>query len=404
MKEFYMCLSIPEEHFSPSDNELLPKVIIKGEFSSDTKIGKNTLLFAPESFKANKLYYNVSEDIWTEKEFIINFNFAFFDANMRSLRGESYQNLSEAIGGTVDVNLLYPFILLGFAEDEVIVYHHLAVGKRGVLFVSFEKFKSKNTFLSAQNVISFINESKDKWNIARKSYNQACWYSKWRPELEMERKYTFKSPVDTWKLVHILYEKIMSGELNGFIPEFNDEFQVWDFENFMFEVIEPENLKGYISFIPQSNGKMTVKQKYFQEDSEIRKETINYHVNLKPDQMESYAQELCQGKVRFLPPYRRKRFDINLESLETGNVYGVFFDICRPFGDNERALYQCEVEYIRSRTIRPLNNVFKEYEEVCNFTKDFLQEMNCEFFEGFYSKLSFLRDYTAELEKQEVKI
>lgn len=217
----------------------------------------------------------------------------------------------------------------------------------------------------------------------------------------MERKYTFTEPVNTWELTLLLYDQICTRKLPGFIPEFNDEFQVWDYENYMFEVLSPNENKGYITFIPQSDRLMTVKQKRFHEDSEFRKEQIFSHVELTLDQMEQYAQSLCKGEVRALPPYRRKRFDVNLESLETGNVYGIFFDICRSIEDRKQVLYQCEVEYLRSRTMGPLTLVVEEYEKICNITKDFLLTQNCSFAEGYYSKLSFLRDSVSHLGNSE---
>ncbi|MCD4644863.1 hypothetical protein AR454_21750 [Bacillus mycoides] len=403
MQEIYICLSVPEEHFAPDMNELLPSVIIGGTLSEDTKWGRNTLLFAPDNFIATEIYYKDHQGLWEKKNIAArSFDFTFFTKNQRERRDTSYQWLAEIISCSQEkVDTLYPFIAIIPTEKETIIYHHMVVGKRGSLYVAYDWASPFVGSLSSNEVLHVIGESREKWEIARRSYNNNCWYTKWRRDVEIERKYTFNEPVDTWVLIQKLYHTILDGKIEGFIPEFNDEFQVWDFENYMFEILEPKENVGYISFIPQSNNLMTVKRKTFQEDTEIRSETITAHVELKLDEIENYAKKF--GKVRALPHYRRKRFDVNLESLKTGNVYGIFFDLCRPLGDDvdENALFQCEVEYIRTRVMAPVHEVMEEYEKVCTFTREFLNEQNIQFVEGYYSKLSYLRDYSSKLEEME---
>lgn len=403
MQELYLCLSIPEEHFSPSGKELNPSVIIKGLLSDEAKLGRNTLLFSPGIFEAKEVFYKDSNDSWkhvNSKGMSLDFN--FFTNKHHQLSNDSYKWLSQVIPMAEEkTNDLHPFICIVPKESEMIIYHHMAVGKRGSLYVAYEWLSPIHKLQEPEQVVNAIEVSKEKWKVARRSFNNNCWYTKWRSDVEIERKYTFTKPVDTWVLIQKLYHSILSGELNEFVPEFNDEFQVWDFENYMFEILEPQHKRGYVSFIPQSNGLMTVKQKNFEEDAEIRSETITAHVKLALDEIEEYAKSF--GQVRALPHYRRKRFDVNLESLKTGNVYGIFFDLCRPIGDEVEgnALFQCEVEYIRSRVMAPVHEVMEEYEKVCSFTKEFLLNQKIEFNEGYYSKLSYLRDYTKKFKQKE---
>ncbi len=404
MTQVYFCLSVPEEHWSPTPRELLPKLILRGTLAAQTKRGRNTILCATQNFQADTLFIQDAADAWQERSVgALPFDFTVFTAEQRQQREASYPRLAEASGLPLEqVDILYPFVLLLPGTHEVTLYHQLAIGRRGALFVAYDRQPLPDDPLGAAEIVQLITASWQTWEVARCSFNQSCWYSKWRPDVEMERKYTFAEPLDTWAHIQKMYCLIRDGALPGFMPEFNDEFQIWDFDNYLFEVFEPAE-PGYISFIPQSDGLMTVKRKRFRQDSEIRQEQLTARVDLTLDQIAAYAHEQTGGALHALPPFRRKRFDINLESLETGNVYGIFLDICRPFGAKEHALYQCEVEYLRSRVMGPFVAVMEEYEQVCAFTHAYLSAAQLPFSEGYYSKLSFLRDYVAALQQNERK-
>ncbi|XBS69135.1 hypothetical protein ABK905_22105 [Acerihabitans sp. KWT182] len=112
---------------------------------------------------------------------------------------------------------------------------------------------------------------------------------------------------------------------------------------------------------------------------------------------------MAGGEIKRLAPFRRKRFDVNFESLETGNIYGVYFDICRSLDEPSRfAFSQCEVEYCRSRTLFDYSNVMEEFELVCAYVKHFLEQQGMLFEQNLYSKLDFARETHLALTQQEM--
>ena len=234
------------------------------------------------------------------------------------------------------------------------------------------------------------------------AFNPGFNHTRWKPGVELERKFTMaldfdcqEASVDIWRLHRDLNRELRLGAWSGYIPEFNQEYHVWDYESAMFEVLEPAHAKGYIAFIPQADGRATVKYKRFVTDAEQRLEDISNDIAVEPAQFMDAARRLSGGQVRRLPGFRRTRFDCDLESLETGNVFGIFFDICRT-GDGTKALLsQCEVEYLRSRTLAPVAHVEEEFVKLCDRTRDFLAARGIEANEGHYSKLSFTRDVAA---------
>jgi len=373
-------LTVPEDHAAPSPSSALPEVVLEGTLRPETQRGDNTLLLAPGDFLVAR--------VWARDGAVSDgpgFSFSTDVLTDGGVRG--WGVLSERLGRSVLPGQLHPFIAVRRTDGEAIVHHLMDTGPRGSLYVRYGS-GSRDA-----DAATLLEACAPVLRVARNSFNDGCWYSKYRADVEIETKFTFPRPVDTWRLNYRLYRQIVDGKLVGFIPEFNDEFQVWDFENHMFEVRSPAEQRGYITFIPQSNGRMTVKQKLFAADQEVRVERLTANVELTLEEIDEHARALCGGEVRRLPAYRRKRFDVNLESLATGNVYGIFFDLCRPLGDEENALFQCEVEYLRSRTMRPLERVLDEYREVVAFTEEFLHGEGLQFERGFFSKLSYLKQY-----------
>jgi hypothetical protein len=222
--------------------------------------------------------------------------------------------------------------------------------------------------------------------------NHQCYYKKCFPGKELENKFTLKAPVNTWGLTVEIYQKLRKDELKGYIMEYRDEFQQWDYINYLYEIPEPLEEQGYISFIPSTDGKVIVKRKHYNVDQFMRGE-IQYKTSIDVP-FEQYIKEKYGVTPVQLPPFRRVRYDVNFESTRTGHVYGIFFDHCSIIQSEDIILNQCEVEYLRSRTVLEpdAEEVLKEMEEITSWTRSFLKEKGICYREGYYSKLSFLRD------------
>lgn len=226
--------------------------------------------------------------------------------------------------------------------------------------------------------------------------NHQRYYQRCFPGQELEYKYTMTTPVDIWTLTVELFGVLKGGGLPGYVMEYRDEFQAWDYLNNLYQVTHPEAERGYVSFIPTTDGKNLVKRKWFAADSFNRRETHTYGVQ-PPDGYEAYLRdELAVSAVR-LPPFRRVRYDVNIESARTGHVYGIFFDQVNLVDAPDLALYQCELEYLRSRTVIEVHedDVLTEIAEIAAWLEKFLREHGISDERGVYSKLSFLLDCVA---------
>jgi hypothetical protein len=102
--------------------------------------------------------------------------------------------------------------------------------------------------------------------------NHQCYLRKFWPGDEIEYKLTLKEPVDIYDLTVEFRNAVSVGPLSGYLWEYRDDFQQWDFDNYLYEILGPEEA-GYISFIPDSLGTVVVKRKWFTEGAVRRRGT-----------------------------------------------------------------------------------------------------------------------------------
>ncbi|MGH8905668.1 MAG: hypothetical protein ACRD0K_03955 [Egibacteraceae bacterium] len=226
--------------------------------------------------------------------------------------------------------------------------------------------------------------------------NHQCYYRKCFDGQELEYKYTLLPPPDIWSLTTDVYRRVRAGKLPGFMLEYHDEFQAWDYLNHLFEVTAPERDRGYVSFIPTTDGRHIVKRKWFTEDAFARRERLTAGAAVGGS-LEGYLCDVLRVQARRLPSFRRVRYDVNIESVLTGHVFCILFDRCGLLDAPDIVLSQCEVEYVRSRTAVPPSesDVLREIDDLAWWLQAFLEEHELSSQRSCYSKLTFLREVVA---------
>ncbi|MGW1363008.1 hypothetical protein ACWCQP_37070 [Streptomyces chartreusis] len=214
---------------------------------------------------------------------------------------------------------------------------------------------------------------------------------------ELEYKYTLAPAPDIWAASMELLTALREGELDGCRPEYRDEFQIHHTENHLFDVIGPEPEIGYASFIPTVTAGHVLKRKWFTEDAFARREELTPGLSLSPDRFAAYLRDELGLQVRPLPPFQRVRYDIQCESMRTGHVYGIFLDRCSLRSAPEVVLSQCELEYLRSRSVLDLTEqeVLREMGRIDGWLRTYLAKRGWATDHTFYSKRTFLRDAVA---------
>jgi hypothetical protein len=367
-----------------------PAVLVEVESAPSVRSGRATIIVPPSGLTATGAAR--SDNGWRfDRHEPICFEIGCHDADSRLRLRAAWQALC------LD-ECWAPLLCLRQEAGVTKVYHRIEAGPAGALFTALGEQPSRDGSLA--DLVEAVASSRDWFTIARPAFNPGMTHTRWMMGLELERKFTIASlveggadlKVNTWALHVALHDELKRGLWAGFVPEFNEEFHVWDYESEIFEVLAPAEAQGYIAFIPQVDGRTTVKYKRFIADAELRAETIEGDRAISGQNFEGEAQRMSGGRVGRLPGFRRKRFDCDLESLQTGNAYGVFFDICRTTDRNDGVLVQCEVEYLRTRSLAPIVAVEQEFGDVCELTADFLRRHHAAFEVGYYSKLSFTRD------------
>lgn len=214
---------------------------------------------------------------------------------------------------------------------------------------------------------------------------------------ELEFKYTLDPEPDIWAAAMELLKAPRHGELDGCRPEFRNEFQIHHTENHLFDVLGPSTETGYASFIPTVTAGHVLKRKYFEEDSFARREELVHGIDITPDRFETYLRDELGLHVRAMPPFQRVRYDIQCESLRTGHIYGIILDRCALLAAPEVVLSQCELDYLRSRSVlqQDRDEVLSEMHRIDTWLSSHLSSRGWATEHTFYSKRSFLREAVA---------
>jgi hypothetical protein len=220
-----------------------------------------------------------------------------------------------------------------------------------------------------------------------------CQYRTCLPGLELEHKYTLPPDADIWALAAQTHLRLSNGDLPGFAPKYRDETQAWDYVNHLFEVTEPEQERGYVAFIPTAGGRHLVKRKWFAIDAAARREQHIFGVDVDRG-YDEHLRRVLGLRARPLPPFRRVRYDVNIESARTGHVFGVLYDRCHLLDASDEVLRQCEIEYTRTRTVLPTaeHDLLHDMETVATWLEACLGEHGPAPSRGWHSKLTFLRE------------
>lgn len=214
--------------------------------------------------------------------------------------------------------------------------------------------------------------------------------------IEIESKVDVFGQVSIWALASHLSTLVGSDVLPGFVPDVGNEVQRWEMHQQTCEVLSPPEQVGYIAFSEQPTGAY-LKYKRFAKDGLRREENIR-KLDASPQvPLEQFlATEHPELRVRSLAPFSRTRFDVNVESAETGHFYGIEIDEVIEHG-NGHVLRQVEVEYQKSRVHDGLeqSTIVPELDRLTGLIQSYLGGRGVAHTRSYYSKLSFLRDCAA---------
>lgn len=215
---------------------------------------------------------------------------------------------------------------------------------------------------------------------------------KFEPDTEIEHKLTLASDVDVYGLA-VHFRNLVGGAVfPDYVWEYGNDFEQWDFDNRLYEVSGPPEEAGYVSFMPDPHGTVGVKRKWFTADAVERRETRWVSVRLAGSEAE-YIRRRFGVVGDYLGAFRRIRFDIQLESLSTGNIHVLTIDRCRFERDDWPDLCQLEVEYWRSRTLRTsaAATLRAELRQIVDAAKAELDRLGIDHVESPLSKSTYMR-------------
>lgn len=226
--------------------------------------------------------------------------------------------------------------------------------------------------------------------------NHACWLRNLLPGLEAEHKFTLPPGTDIWDLAVTTHQHVRAGAIAGWICEHGNDggFTQGDFTNHLFEITRPASERGYIAFMPAIDGPgYFIRHKRYPRDQTLRREDLTHAPELTagPASLTQVIRDRYGLITAWSATYRRVRYNVMLESLETGHVFSVMYDRCT--AEHAPVLIQAEVEYIRSRTLytSSQSQILSQLTELTTWTRDLLASNGITSIEDQMSKLTWLR-------------
>ena len=285
------------------------------------------------------------------------------------------------------------FLFVRRPNNLVFIYSSTSYHQGRIMFLNpcpeMQPLECKPIWSLLQQAIKYHHDQK---RILNNHNNHNPFIVKMAPDDEIEYKLTLSPPVDIWILASSLWDLIDSGGFVGYVCHWSKHLMFWQFDNYLYEIQSPPEETGYISFIPCPDSSYLVKHKRFAYDQLRRCEKIHIGATVNGSFEDFLADQFPNLAYVRHPPFQRIRYDVEIESLETGNYFSIIFDQCCIKDNRYPPLFQCEVEYCNSRTAGKPSDVFSELRESFDFTKYFLNSHEVSYNEDFYSKLSFVRD------------
>jgi hypothetical protein len=234
--------------------------------------------------------------------------------------------------------------------------------------------------------------------------NYLCFRVNLKPDVELEHKFTLTGHPEVYRLSRDTLRIAGSGGLAGFGVEFREEIQGWDFLNHVYAIEEPTEQAGYVSFIPTTDGRYTVKRKIFTEDTDERVELRQRHVEISGD-LEAYVREVMALTPAWKASFRRIRYDMSVEAIESGNVIVIAYDHSTIIDESGRPvagaaeLTQCEMEYVYSQALvgATFASVRADLDRLRQLMSSYFDERGIGNYQRHESKLTFLRNHYARL-------
>jgi len=233
--------------------------------------------------------------------------------------------------------------------------------------------------------------------------NFECYYIKGMPDTELEQKFNITGEYDYHVLNRLWYEALSDRCVEGFVPQLGDEIQHWAYDNDFCRIKpNPELMAGYVSIMHWSRVRksswddpvVTYKKKLYREDALERWER-NYAGQYIHGTPEESMTSFFKLPLASLPAWRRTRYDMACEAVETGNIFMINFEDSRVRNDYSQCgrLQQCEIEYLKTRGQPKEHLIYSDLEKLSRKVEAFMHSIGLVCERTNYSKLTFLEEY-----------
>lgn len=261
--------------------------------------------------------------------------------------------------------------------------------------------------VAASNAEHLIDSLREGFELNHLYLNNfECYYIKGMPDTELEQKFNITGDYDYHVLNRLWYEALDDRRIEGFAPQLGDEIQHWSYDNDFCRIQpNPQRMAGYVSIMHWSRVRkaswddpvVTYKKKLYREDALERWERNYADQRIHGSPEESMAS-FFSLPLYPLPSWRRTRYDMACEAVETGNIFMINFEDSRVRNDSSPhgRLQQCEIEYLKTRCHPVEVLIYTDLARLTDEVESFMRGVGLRCERTNYSKLTFLEEYVRE--------
>ncbi len=190
------------DHCAPVDRAFPPVAVLHAR-SVSVQHGDNGLFVSGEPMRVHAVQLAGMAKAEVDN---FDYDFRYFSAAQRSVSNAATTQLQAVLEALLPqaaptALALVPMVMAIDAPEQVTFYHYVQQAEPGAIYLQYHRAPWV-PHPDWDDLVSLLQAGQPRLSRAWPLLNDDCWFSKWRSDIEMERKFTFEGVPDTWQLIN----------------------------------------------------------------------------------------------------------------------------------------------------------------------------------------------------------
>jgi hypothetical protein len=351
----YLYLLDAGDHMAPQAEPAMPLAVLEAE-PAGLRFGANGLFYAGAAASVSAVHLPGGR---VPVDPALPLAFEFFTAGQRAAARACAERLAPLLGeaaGALWSDAVFPLVAAVTAGSELAAYHFCDTAAPGVLFLRYHSEPLPPGPAGFAELAAVLAAAHPARAARHHVLNDDCWYSRLPAGDGLTTRLVLRGDADPWALAVGLHGDLAAGAVAGHVPELDRSFRVYDYEAHAFEAAAPGQPASLLVIAPGWDGTVEAERVTVAEDGGVRRTRVTDDAPAASAEVRARRLAGAEASVTPVASARRRRFEVHAESLETGAIHCISFELARGRGAaaEEGLVAECQVAYRRSRTLQPM--------------------------------------------------